>query len=397
VHLDYQSYFDPDLVIEDDPPRGGDRRNSHAKFCEIGFSDSEASDLVASGYAVLLNRIVIDRYYGGPLLRSDLRTRFPLDRFKAEFGSQPNRLPVHAVTSLVELFSLIAKLQGEYRHKLLFRGQTGHYAIRRPVSNPTFVHPTLGETSLLPSVWRRVLKQRSDVWHQFRDLSMFEWSAIIYHLFDMRAVHEQERAAGFLYGIEDPDEVPDDPALQAIRDFHTHRRAFLDEYGMGSNAAFLTLLQHYGLYSPVLDLTTDPEVALFFATQKFARHGATCSYAFNGTCGRQAIIYVLYQDRRETLQYEHSKMLEKLDPQRPKRKGCVVMPTNEYAMNLAGDFLVAAIRLDFDMSAPARLTVGDLFPSDEEDVMLAALKSRTRDPVRAELTDFAGPIQRSGR
>lgn len=50
--MDYHDYFNPDLVFEDDDPRGRDRRNSHDKFYEIGFSDSEARDLVDSDYAV---------------------------------------------------------------------------------------------------------------------------------------------------------------------------------------------------------------------------------------------------------------------------------------------------------------------------------------------------------
>lgn len=391
MDFNYQSYFEPDLAFEDDRSLGQDRRNSHEKFCEIGFSDSEARDLVASGYDVLLDRIVIDRYYGGPIMSPDQRTRFPLEQFRAEFGRQTNRTTVHAVTSIAELLTLIEKLQGEFQNRLLFRGQTGHYSINRTIPNPTFVNSTIGETSLLPSVWRRVLKHRPNVWHQFRDLTMFEWSTIIYHLFDIPSVHEQEHAAGYSYGIDDPNDIPDNPSLSPIRDFHLHRQAFLSEYGMGSSAAFLTLLQHYGLYSPVLDLTTDPEVAVFFATQKFTRHGAACSYTFNGTNRRQAIVYVIYQDHYETLQYEHGKMLEKLDPKRPKRQSCVVMPTNHYAMNLAGDFLAAAIRLDFDMTAPERFTVADLFPSDQHDLMLAALKAQTRDPVRGNLTDFAMP------
>jgi hypothetical protein len=388
LDFSYHSYFDPDLVFEDDRPLGRERRNSHQKFCETGFSDSEARDLVASGYDVLLDEIVIDRYYGGALMRCDFRTRFPLRQFRSTFGSQSNGLQVHSVTSSAELFKLIEKLQAEVGHRLLFRGQTGHYSINRAVPNPTFVNTKLGETSLLPSVWRRVLTQRQNVWHQFRDLSMFEWSTIIYHLYDLQVLREQETAAGFPYGISDPDEIPEGERLQSINGFHAHRQAFLNEYGFGSSAGFLTLLQHYGLYSPVLDLTTDPEVALFFATHKFARLRPTCSYGFNGTNQRQAIIYVLYEDSTETLQYVRTKMLERLDPQRPKRQSCVVMSTNEYSMNLAGDYLVAAITLDYDMVMPGRLSAADLFPSAENDPMLAALKAHTHDSIRADLTDF---------
>ncbi|MGO7413838.1 FRG domain-containing protein [Rhizobium ruizarguesonis] len=392
MSYEYQSYFEPELVFEDDQPLGKGKRNSHEKFCETGFSDSEARDLVASGYDVLLDQVVVDRYYGGGLISYDLRTRFPLMQFRSNFGRQPNVLPVHAVSSTKALFHLIEKLQSGVRDRLIFRGQTAHYAIDRTVPNPTFVNATLGEISLLPSVWRRVLKGRPNVWHQFRDLSMLQWSAIIYHMFDIQSVHEREQAAGLLYGVDHSDDLPDDPALEPIRDFHRHCQAFLREYALGSTPAFLTLLQHYGLYSPVLDLTTDPEVALFFATQKFARNGGACSYTFNGTNQRQAIVYVLREDTRETLKYARSAMLETLDPQRPKRQSCVVMPSNEYSMNLAGDFLVAAIRLDFDMAEPGRLRVGDLFPSEKDDLMLTALKTRTHELIRADLTNFAASV-----
>lgn len=390
LNLNYHSYFEPDLAFYDDRlSEKGQQIDSYQKFSEAGFSDNEARDLVASGYEVLTDELVIDRYYGGQIMRYDLRTRFSLKRFKQEFGIQPNRLPLHAVTSIAELFALLEKLQRAHNRPLLFRGQTGHYSLKRTVPNPTFVNSMIGETSLLPSVWRRVLKHRANVRHQFRDLSMFEWSKIIYHLFDLQTVYEQEEMAGFMFGIDDPDDIPNEPALLPLRDFHDHRQAFLREYCLGGGTSFMTLLQHYGLFSPVLDLTTDPEVALFFATQKFTRQGPSCRYRFNGTNHRQAIIYALFQDPNETHLYQRTEMLNKLDPERPKRQSCVVMPTNEYAMNLAGDFLVAAIKLDFEMTAPGRFTVGDLFPSDDVDLMLAALKHLPSGPMRENLTDFA--------
>ena len=240
----------------------------------------------------------------------------------------------------------------------------------------------------MPSLWRRVTKQRLNVWHQFRDLSMLEWSTIMFDKFDLQEIHRLEREAGLTHPIEYPDEVPDDPSLDLVCAFHMQRDAFLNDFGFDGSHAFSTLLQHYGLYSPVLDLTTDPEIALFFATQKFGRDGGRCRYKFVGSNDRQAIIYVVYQDKNEALQYQRTKMLEAFDPQRPKRQSCVIIGSNGYAMNLAADYLLAAIRLDFDMAAPGRLTATDLFPPDSEDPLLATLKRRIRDAARSNLTDF---------
>ncbi|MDF1733752.1 MAG: FRG domain-containing protein [Minwuia sp.] len=389
--MDYHSYFEPEIIFEDDPRGKTILANSYHKFSEAGFSDVEATNLVASGYCVLLDEFVIDRFYGGALSTYDMKTRFSLSNFKELFGTVPNHQPTYRVQSISELYSLVDDLRSSHPQTLIFRGQTAHYSLKRPVPNPSFVQGELGEISLLPSVWRQVLQHRMNVWHEFRDLSMFEWSTIIYDLFNIQEVHEKEKLFGFNYEIEYEDSLQDAKYPQILRDFHAHRQSFLNEYGMGSNEKFLTLLQHYGLYSPVLDLTTGLDVAIFFATQKFSRESEKCFYNFVRTNDHKAIIYVIRQDLHETVQYQRTKMLEMLDPLRPKHQACVVLPTNQFAMNLAGDFLVAAICLNFDMTEPERLTAADLFPSDQDDLFLAALKRNTYDHVRRGLTDFAEP------
>jgi hypothetical protein len=65
------------------------------------------------------------------------------------------------------------------------------------------------------------------------------------------------------------------------------------------------------------------------------------------------------------------------------------MGSNQFAMNLAADFLVAAIRLDFDIAAPGRLTTADLFPPDSADPMFAAFKRHLLGAARDNLTEFA--------
>ena len=60
-----------------------------------------------------------------------------------------------------------------------------------------------------------------------------------------------------------------------------------------------TLLQHYGLLSPLLDLTTDLDVALFFASHKFGTDPATGFPKITsvGTNNRKALLYVLRENR----------------------------------------------------------------------------------------------------
>lgn len=390
MRIDYHTYFDPGHVFTDDPPTILRPTDSAEKFREIGFSEVEAQDLIDSAYCVELDRVVIDRLYGGPKINADLKTRFPLEHFRDQLGMTPARLPiVHRADSVEELFAIIETLRGEWRWPLLFRGQTAHYAIKRKVPNPSFVHPELGETSLMPSLWRRVTKERLGIWHQFRDLSRVEWSKIMFDKFNLQEIYRLEREAGLLQPIEYADEVPDDPSLDLVRTFHMQREAFLNDYKLDGSPIFSTLLQHYGLYSPVLDLTSDPEVALFFATQKFERVGAHCRYNFVGSNNREAIIYVIRHDKNEALEYQRTRMLEAFDPQRPTRQSCVIMGSNQFAMNLAADFLVAAIRLDFDMTAPGRLTTSDLFPLDSADPMLATFKRHLIGAARYDLTDFA--------
>jgi hypothetical protein len=387
--IDYQSYYDPTVQFEDDDCKGESNQVSYERFCGVGFSDDESARLVTSGYTVLHDQIVIDRFHGGHLLSIDLKTRFRLDNFRQQFGAFPNQLPVYRAESLNDVYKLVETMQTRERRPLAFRGQTGHYSLQRPVPNPTFNHVELGEISLLPSVWRRVLKERMSVLHQFRDLSMLEWSVVMYDMFDIPAIHEMEQKAGFWPGNVDLDDLPDEPEFLKLREFHAFRNAFLNEYGFGSGAPFLTLLQHYGLNLPVLDLTSSLEVALFFATQKFARTDGLCSYNFVGTNQRKAIIYVLRQDQNETLEYHRGELLKTLDPQRPKRQACIVMPTNTYAMNLAADFLVAAIRLDFDMANPGALSATDLFPDEKDDQMLSAFRRKLAPELRSEVTVFS--------
>jgi hypothetical protein len=133
--------------------------------------------------------------------------------------------------------------------------QTGSYGLNRKITNSALVVDGLGEVSLLPSVWRRVLGARRNIFHTFRNLSLFEWSAIIYDQFDLQAIAARN-AAESNYTISDMEDSND----AEIARFGRIRGDLTMGYGLNLENVMATLLQHYGLYSPVLDLSTDIEI-----------------------------------------------------------------------------------------------------------------------------------------
>ncbi len=154
--------------------------------------------------------------------------------------------------------------------------------------------------------------------------------------------------------------------------------------GMDFNLAtpLHTLLQHYGLLSPVLDLTSDLDVALFFATHRYTPGSGSelCSYANVGTNGRSSVIYVLRENQTEMEVHGRERILEDLDPLRPKRQSCVVCRSGPDAMNLAADYLYGIIALDFDDAPPSKYGVPELFPDIDSDRFLRALTKTVRLP-----------------
>jgi len=151
-----------------------------------------------------------------------------------------------------------------------------------------------------------------------------------------------------------------------------------------------TLIQHYGLDSPVLDLTDSLDVALFFATHQFGKTGSRHHYEWVGTNNRKAVIYVLRQDSREMQPYQsHERVVRQLNPLRPKRQRCIVSRSGPYALNLPAYFVKGVILMDFDGAMPNGIPAPEyLFPSDAEDFCLRALKS---NPFAGNhLTDFHG-------
>ena len=347
-------------------------------YSDLGLSAPEADTLIASGYVSLTGQTIIDRYYGGALLSSDGTTRIDRALFKEWYGLARSAIPlssqvmVSTATSIADLEEQIQQLQQRIGHQLLYRGQTMHYRLTRAITNPALLVAEFGEPSFVPSIWRRMLATQPNSFHHFNGLSLFEWSKIIYSQFDKEDIDRRvakENITGMHFSAQDMEDS-DDQVLSLFG------RVRLDlEMGINLNLADLlnTLMQHYGLASPYLDLTADLRTGFFFASHEFNSGSPLSTYRHVGNNGGKSVIYVFRRKKDEMAEYAKDRVLHDLNPLRPERQSCVICRSSPYAINLAGLYLVAIFRIGFELPSSDRLSTSDLFPAPKDDRFLSAI------------------------
>jgi hypothetical protein len=384
----YWDYYRPDYPWTDDDCFTGALDDTRQAFLTAGYSDAQTEALINSGY-VVYEGIVMDRCYGGYLRSTDGRTRLTMEHFLKHSDPPARGVRIHTAHSVGDLRDRIEQWNTSTSRRLLFRGQTDSYTLDRPRPNPFFRIEGMGEVSLLPSLWRKMFLSKKMGRQYFRNLLNLEWQPVTHSVFDLAEIERRREAAlaagEWMYSAQDMEDS-DDPLL------HRFGQMELD-LSMGSDfnlaTPLQTLLQHYGLLSPVLDLTSDLDVAMFFATHRYRINpdNGRSGYERVGTNERKAVLYVLREDQNEMAIHGRERLLEDLNPLRPKRQACVVCRTGPDAMNLAADYLMGVIRLDFDDVPPSRCDASHLFPDSNEDRFLAALKVNLRQPER--VTDFS--------
>lgn len=92
------------------------------------------------------------------------------------------------------------------------------------------------------------------------------------------------------------------------------------------------------------------------------------------------MLYAFAASTREMASYTSDRVLHRLRPLRPERQSCIICRTAPLALNLAADFLVAIVHLDFDETDSSIPKVGELFPSEGEDSFLSAIKENILRP-----------------
>lgn len=359
-------------------------------FVHAGYELEQAKELVKSGFIYIPEaNIVIDRYYGGALSSSNFKNRFPLEQTKEILDKEAcSQVWVKNAKSMEDLEAIVRDAKESVRGEILFRGQNENYSLNRSVINPNYYVPEFGEVSLVPSLWRKMLDHTPYYFREFENLKLFEWSRILYNQFDLNEMEARQKILAeqgeYLFTMSDMEDCSD-PVLREFGKFRLDLSMNLD-WALATTLS--TMLQHYGLYSPVLDLSSSLDVALFFATHKYTKLESGSKYDFIGTNNGKAVLYLIREDRKEMERHDRDCFaIKNFEPLRPIKQDCVVCRSGAYAVNLAADFLEGIIVLDFNLSeTEVRLSQADLFPTEKEDVFLKALKSSKK--VESKVTEF---------
>lgn len=351
---------------------------------KYGYNHEEAKKYINSGYIATNYESIIDRCYGGKILSVDGVRRFNPSDFRENVNGGRREISITRAKSAEEVFEAVEGIRNNSKRRLLFRGQTQNYSLKREVPNSHFEVDGLGEISLFPSVWRKFESAHLGGIHEFLAPEQFFWKKLFLSNFDQKEINKRiKRLAG------------DEVCYWNAFDLEDCTDSYLQSYGqiladiqMGATfnlyLNLATLLQHYGLVSPVLDLTSDINVALFFATNSMINNGGKPDYYFRGTNNRKSVLYI-FDDVSEVATYRQERVAKYLKPLRPIKQSCVVVGSESHAMNLPADFLRHIIIFDFDIEKPFQLNAATLFPTSEEDLFLAALQREAPEILRKHI------------
>jgi len=285
------------------------------------------------------------------------------------------------VTKRAELDAIVRGLQTLVaKHpelELWMRGQDNEYLLDDLTEEAIMgICPwrSIREASLVPSLYRGLLGKLSDRREygeyclEFARLGLF-----LDH--DLRLTPYSTRAP-----LDAPEELPGDhwgvtPPFASIRHDAAGNPTSVRDYHVVYRALQkLFFFQHYSLPSSILDVTSDLDVALFFARHKVVDR----RYVRIDRASDRPVLYLFIVNRQLDLVLDSAKLCEHYGLLRPLRQKCGLLAgaslvnRNDYSRLLAVRF-----RLEGPILQEEGLQAAHLFPTPEEDPFLARLLAFT--------------------
>jgi hypothetical protein len=352
-------------------------------------------------------------------LRRDPKKR---PRYLTAFGAlaEPRHRPPdeYRVTSLREAETILSR--PEHSHyvqsgRMVFRGQTRQYWLRRAFPNP-FVSDADGrEPLIVPAFWRRYLTNIGS--RPFRDEPKSVLTSEVGYPLLYAGIpnwQEQERRRRLDYPQLDElrsiVETQDTMAFERYCAKHGHLLPVSDLPKRVSDSGYALFLkrwlaahvlshttsseestvleQHYGMDTCGLDVTFDLSVAAFFACNQFVmadRERHLADYQLIAPGEHQGVIYCLvFEDpplERTSDLVSKFELFDELPPTRPLRQSCALPYFHAEHFNEAATEVHSIFYIDKMFCSQDLPTKRHLFPAPADDPFYAALlELKHRDP-----------------
>lgn len=299
------------------------------------------------------------------LLPSALDDLADLGYLRVPFKRIP-RISASGVDDVVEIVRMAGHKYGA--DNLLFRGQTTEYYLHR---SPAFCDLFYGDSNVLePSLLPSAMRRKPSIETCMPEFMMWVqlWQETSLNLLGNRL--DGLRAAVF------------EQMAAPVRNNWSEPRFYFQA---------LALAQHYGLPSVGLDVSSDLNVALFFALREAVKSGKQKMHyrSVPSTC--RPVIYILV--REGTREYAfHDSVPFILQFGRPANQKAWFMHLGfGLASNAVADQIVAAIYLGASSSHDSIPEANELFPSPELDrlgTFLSSIGDLASEPLRAVLSDL---------
>lgn len=284
-----------------------------------------------------------------------------------------NALPELPITNegkfnlFVNALRVAASQLGGFR--LWFRGQTKEYPIH-PVAGLASGPRSRRRPSLIPSVFRE-LQKRTDDLNLYRELVLRfgRWSYW----------------ASTQLPLSTESTPPNAPATGFAGTWESKRK-YYDEQGNLINQESLfyptgttelrhgLVLQHYGAPTGYIDITSDPEVALWFALNRLV-HGQYQPHTWSSNDPLDwPVVYVMALLDGIHPFIDSAALLQNTDMVRPQRQSCGLLGgSGNLFRNFPACFVTAVLRLEPGFTVSQPRTTSDIFPNPEQDPFLERL------------------------
>ena len=306
-------------------------------------------------------------FLGSPIVDFEARSRSELDKI---IDSVENNLR-----------------SGPYFRRLWLRGQSEEYKLDRDDSVCAFLgFGSGGETqpSLIPSLGRYAREPTNEIDEGWVMFGPNHWWKTPYLIWVIRSNPQWlDHYPEFSKRVEDALRSDDDTQFsQILFDIKYDNKVptEVDDlrqwfFAFFKYSSWIFVLQQYGYYSSMLDITTDRDVALYFSQSKMEDGAMTKVDPADGR-----VIYLFAESKNQANYFSATDVswgdddwANGLPPRVEKQVAGAIFGSSANSQNVYGHYVVARVFLQ-GSSCASHISTSDLFPTDDSDPLLRTLR-----------------------